>query len=142
MQKICDTFCGPAFNKEYYDLAVLALRLVVGFAFVYHGWMKVGNMEGAVTMFSAMGIGAALTYVAAYVEFLGGLALMFGALTKLASGLLAIFMIAAIYLVHLSKGYNTMAGGYEYQLLLLVAVIFFGLVGPGKYAAHEYICKK
>jgi putative oxidoreductase len=140
-KKICGLVCGDDSN-QYTAWAFLALRVVVAVAFIFHGWSKVSAMDGTVQMFASMGVGSFMTYVAAYVEFLGGLALLLGVATRLAGGLLAIFMVVAIYLVHLDKGYSMMNGGYEYQLLLLVSVIYFALVGPGKYSVHENWCKK
>ncbi len=139
---MCDVACGPSQRLTNLDYALLLLRVVVGAAFIFHGWSKVSGMEGTVAMFASMGIGAAVTYIAAYVEFLGGIALVLGGATRLVTALLGIFMLVAIYLVHLDKGYSMMAGGYEYQLLILAVVIALGMVGPGKYSAHEYICEK
>ena len=142
LKKICNVLCGIDGNTKYTDVAMLLLRVVLAAAFIFHGWSKVSAMEGVVPMFESMGVGTVMTYIASYVEFLGGVALLVGALTRLAGGLLAIFMVVAIYLVHLDRGYSMMNGGYEYQLLLLVGVIFFALVGPGKYSASaQFLCK-
>lgn len=142
LKKVCNTLCGLGDNTKYTDAALLLLRVVLAVAFIFHGWAKVSAMDGVVPMFASMGVGTIMTYIASYVEFLGGIALLIGAMTRLVGGLLAIFMVVAIYLVHLERGYSMMNGGYEYQLLLLVGVIFFALVGPGKYSASAQICKK
>lgn len=141
-KKICGTLCGVHADNRNLDLGLLLLRLALAAAFIFHGWAKVSAMDGTVSMFASMGVGSVITYIAAYVEFLGGIALLAGIMTRLVGGLLAIFMIVAIYLVHLSKGYSMMNGGYEYQLLLLVGVVVVALVGPGKYSLHENFCKK
>jgi putative oxidoreductase len=123
-KKVCDMLCGEySINGKCYDAAMLILRVAVGFAFIYHGWAKVGNMENAIQMFSNMQVGVVLAYIASYVEFLGGIAILLGGLTRLATTLLGIFMVVAIYLVHLNNGYNAMAGGFEYQLLLIVCLV-------------------
>ncbi len=142
LKKVCNMFCGVGDNDKYTDVAMLLLRVVVASAFIYHGWSKVSAMDGVVPMFASMGVGTVMTYIASYVEFLGGIALLIGSATRLVGGLLAIFMVVAIYLVHLDRGYNMMNGGYEYQLLLLAGVIFFALVGPGKYSVSSKICNK
>ena len=134
--------CGVGDGHKYTNEAMLLLRVVLAAAFIFHGWSKVSAMDGVVTMFASMGVGTIMTYIASYVEFIGGVALLLGVATRLAGGLLAIFMVVAIYLVHLDRGYNMMNGGYEYQLLLLAGVIFFALVGPGKYSLSAHtICK-
>ena len=141
-KKWCAMLCAVPENHKNQDLALLILRLVVGAAFIYHGYSKVSAMDGAIQMFASMGVGTVLTYIAAYTEFLGGIAIFLGVATRLAGGLLTVFMASAIYLVHLSKGYGMMNGGYEYQLLLLVCVLYFALVGPGKYSVHASYCPK
>ncbi len=142
LKKICNTVCGVGDGHKYTNEAMLLLRVVLAAAFIFHGWSKVSAMDGVVTMFASMGVGTIMTYIASYVEFIGGVALLLGVATRLAGGLLAIFMVVAIYLVHLDRGYNMMNGGYEYQLLLLAGVIFFALVGPGKYSLSAHtICK-
>lgn len=138
-KKICDMCCGN-FDTKNLDLALLILRVVLGIAFIYHGWPKVSGMEGTVAMFGSMGVPAWLTYIAAYVELLGGIVLLAGGATKLVTSLLGVFMLAAIYLVHLDKGYSMMAGGYEYQLLIIAGLAVINLVGPGAYSAHRKVC--
>lgn len=140
-KKWCDMLCGVHEDYRHINLGLLLFRVVLGIAFIFHGWSKVGDMQGALMMLGSFGVPAWLAYIAAYTEFLGGVALIFGIATRFAGIMLTIFMVVAIYLVHLSKGYSMMNGGYEYQLLLLSGVIFIGLVGPGKYSLHHSFCK-
>lgn len=141
LKKMCGWACGIPSNNKHLDLMLLLLRVALGIAFIFHGWPKVSNMEGTMPMFVSMNVPAVLAYIAAYTEFLGGVALLLGIATRLAGGLLVIFMAAAIYLVHLNNGYSMMNQGYEYQLLLAVGALFIAAVGPGKYSLHERFCK-
>ncbi len=141
VKKWCNILCGETEDRRHLNVALLILRLVVGLAFVTHGWGKVSNMEGTIGMFASMNMGILMAYLASYVEFLGGAALLLGVATRFAGGLLTIFMVAAIYLVKMGNGYSMMNQGYEYELLLLVCALFIALVGPGKYSLHEKYCK-
>jgi putative oxidoreductase len=78
-----------------------------------------------------LGIPAALAYFVAYAELLGGIALLFGMFVEYIAPLFTIIMVFAIYLVHWSKGFNNMNGGYEFQFLLLFSTIALSLVGSG-----------
>ncbi len=140
-KKICDLACGVSNDPKHLDIALLIIRLSVAATFIVHGWMKVSNMEGTLAMFGSMGVGAFLTYAVAYVEFLGGLLMAAGVMTRLVGGLFAVIMIVAISMVHFKNGFNAMAGGYEFQLLLLVCSIGIALVGPGKMSVHSKCCK-
>ena len=139
---MCGWLCGVPENNTQLDKGLLLLRLVVGFAFVFHGWGKISDMNGAVAMFTSMGSPVLIAYIAILTEFFGGVALILGVATRFAGWMLTIFMFVAIYLVHLSNGYSMANKGYEYQLLLLVCALFFAIVGPGKFSMHNNWCKK
>jgi putative oxidoreductase len=63
----------------------------------------------------------------------GGLLFAAGLLTWLGAVLIAIVMIDAIFTVHGKKGYWITNGGFEYNLVLIAAVIGVALIGPGDY---------
>jgi putative oxidoreductase len=122
------------------DLALLVLRVVVGIVFVMHGGQKlfVFGLGGVTQGFTAMGVPmpAVAAPLVALVEFGGGLALIFGVLTRLAALGLAIDMLGAILLVHLKNGFfiNPPAVGYEYALTLLAAAATLAIAGAGAYS--------
>ena len=110
---------------------LLLIRLGLAAVFIVHGWAKVQNIEGTAGFFSSLGLGMFWVYVVAYVEFLGGLAMLAGLYSRLAGLLLAIDMLFAIWLVKWGKG---LSGGYEFELLLLLTALAIFLSGPGKYS--------
>lgn len=113
-----------------HDLGLLVLRLAVGIVFVAHGWDKFMEIAQTVSFFETLGMPAFVAYIVAAVEFLGGLALILGTWTTTAGFLLAIVMIAAIFLTKLPSG---LLGGYEYELVLLAGALAVALLGTGKY---------
>jgi putative oxidoreductase len=66
-------------------------------------------------------------------ELGGGLALLFGALTRPAAAVLAFSMVVAIASAHLRAGFFAPAG-FEYPLTLLLASLALLMTGGGKYA--------
>jgi len=141
-KKICDMLCGVSDNPKHMDWALLLIRLSVAATFIYHGWAKVSGIDSYITMFGSMGISAFFTYIAAYTEFLGGIALALGIMTRLVGGLFAVIMIVAISLVHFKNGFNSMSSGYEFQLLLLCCSVGLALVGPGSISLHRKWCAR
>lgn len=133
MLKLMDCDCGSKWKDESY----LLLRVVTGFAFVYHGAAKVfGEMgvAGFAGMLDGLPLSTLLAYLVSYGELLGGIALILGLFTHWVGKIYVIIMLGAIFLVHFKNGYNVMDGGYEYQLLLLAVGLFFMTHGAGKYS--------
>ena len=127
--------------KEY---ASLPLRIVLGIIFIVHGYMKLfGGIEGTTGFFTNIGIPLAgfFAYVVAIVEFFGGIALILGIFVKIASSLLAVDMVVAILVVHLSKGFLISNGGYEFTLVLLGGLIALILLGAGELSLQKVFKK-
>ncbi|MGC8668513.1 MAG: DoxX family protein [Chthonomonadales bacterium] len=132
------------------DIGLLLLRLAVGIVFVAHGSQKVlGAFDGpglprTVAMFGHMGIPAPLAYLAAFTEFLGGLGLIFGVLSRLSALGIATVMVVAILKVHLANGFFMnwamvpgRGEGYEYHLLVIGMTLALLLCGPGRLAIAD-----
>lgn len=123
------------------DIAFLLIRLVVGIAFMIHGYGKIQNPLAWMGPDST--IPGFLQGLAALSEFGGGLALVLGLLTSLACFGITCTMIAAVYLhavVMKDPFVNTQGGGsYELGLVFLVISILFMVAGPGRYSLDKKI---
>ncbi len=122
--------------STFSDISVLLTRVVTGVAFMLHGWPKIQKPFGWMGEDGfAPGIFQAL---AALAEFGGGLVLIVGVLTPLASLGIAATMIVAFVSHAIMWGHPFVAkgGGPSYELatgyfciaLLLIAV------GPGRFS--------
>lgn len=117
----------------------LALRLIVGVLFVGHGTQKLfglfgGHGLGATAQgFEQMGFRPGKPYaVAAGVSEAGGGALLAaGFMTPLGAASIVGSMLTAIHRVHLKNGPWVTQGGYEYNLVLILAVVALVEAGPG-----------
>lgn len=133
------------FTKPFTNSSVglLLLRIVLGVTFFAHGAQKVlgwfggYGLSATATFFqSTWGMPAFLAYLAAFTELLGGIAMLVGVLSRIFSLGLAIDMLVAIFLVHLSNGFFN-PGGFEFPMSLLVLAIIIFLRGPGDYSIDK-----
>jgi putative oxidoreductase len=123
------------------DLGRTALRWVIGPLFVGHGtqklfgWFGGHGLEGTAGFFeSQLGLkpGKRHATAAGASEAIGGALLTLGALTPVAAGLITGTMITAIRKVHAPKGPWVTQGGYEYNAVLIAAMLALVETGPGR----------
>lgn len=127
---------APASARQL-DLGLAILRGATGLIFAAHGAQKlfVYGPAGVTGAFAGMGIPfpAVAGPAVALVEFLGGLALIAGLLTRLASAGLAVTMLGAILMVHLGAGFFG-PNGFEFPLALAAAAATLMVTGAGRWS--------
>ena len=115
------------------------LRLVIGGLFIGHGTQKLFGWFGGYGLdatgeaFEQTGLrpGRTNALAAGVAEAGGGALLAAGLATPLAAATLTSVMLTAIKRVHASKGLWISDGGYEYNLVLIAAVLALVDAGPG-----------
>ena len=115
------------------SVGLLLLRLVMGAAFMYHGWSKIHNPLGWMGPDATMP--AILQALAAISEFGGGMALIVGLLTRLATLGITGVMVVALATVHLPMGHpfvSQKGPSFELPAVYLACAILFFLLGPGR----------
>ncbi len=118
------------------------LRVVIGGLFIGHGtqklfgWFGGPGLEGAGQMMGSLRLHPPKenARLAGLAEAGGGTLLVLGLATPLAAASVMGVMITAIRTVHAKNGPWNSSGGYEYNLVLIAALL--GLVdgGPGKWS--------
>jgi len=123
----------------------LILRLTLGIVIFPHGvqkllgWWGGGGWSGTIGYFEqAWGIPAVVTMLIIIAEFFGSLGLIFGFLTRLCAGAIALIMLGAIYFQHAEVGFFMNWGddqggeGFEFHLLAIGIAVTLLVVGAGK----------
>lgn len=129
------------------SLGVLILRLAAGIVFFMHGaqkilgWFGGGGLDGTIGFMNSLGISTFFAYIASFWEFLGGIFLILGFLTRIWSAGLVIHMLVAIFTVHFSAGFFASDGGYEFNLTLLAIALSLVFLGAGKFSIDQSIYK-
>ena len=121
-------------------IARLLLRVTVGALFFGHGtqklfgWFGGYGLDATAQAFDGMGMrpGRRNAVAAGLSEAGGGAALALGVATPLAAATLTATMLTAIYRVHFKHGPWVANGGYEYNAVLIAAVLALTETGPGE----------
>lgn len=136
--------------------AMLVLRLALGIVFLAHGSQKVlglfggPGLSGTFRVFAGMGIPPFFAALDIAAEFLGGLFLILGFLTRISAFGIAVVMVVAVYMVHWRNGFfMNWAGlmpagkeGFEYHILAFGAAIALAIKGAGRFSLDRMAAKK
>lgn len=123
------------------SFAPLPIRVMGGIAFIMHGLPKFENTQGTQGFFGSVGLPPELALPIGLLEVIGGIALILGIFTRIASILFAIEMAAAIIIVKSGNGFIG-EGGFEVDLLLMSIAISLLLSGPGRISVERDILKR
>jgi putative oxidoreductase len=135
---ILDTYNTMAifekFAKKSFENLYLVFRVLIGFMFLSHGAQKLGFLGGNAMTGFMLFIGV--------VEFLGGIAITLGFLTRLAALLAAVEMLLVYIVVHASKGILPLENKGELALLYLAAFLVIFAMGGVKCYIDNALFKK
>ena len=104
------------------------LRASLAATYLFHGIAKI-PVEGPMMM-----LPVPVVWAVALAEIAAGACLIAGAfgkemLTRVGGFLVIVIMIGAIWLVHLPNGFSNQGGGFEFQLLMIAAGLYFAARG-------------
>jgi len=128
-------------------LALLILRLFLGVVFVMHGSQKLlgafggSGIAGFAGLLAKYGIEPHVlwAWVVAITEFVGGICILFGFLTRFWAAGLVIDMTVAVVRVHLVNGFFWTKGGFEFVLTLGIIALVLLMTGPGSLSMDRAI---
>ena len=121
------------------NVALLALRVIVGGLFAGHGsqklfgWFGGHGVSGTASFFETLELSPArpLVLLAGAAELLGGVLLAVGLFIPVAGLLLVGVMVTAIAAAHWKNGLWVTNGGFEYPLVLAAVAFAVAALGPG-----------
>lgn len=149
------------------NVAAIILRLSLAVTFLFHGLDKIVNGFGGTAWVNEMyakkadhpsqrreelrnqmqEIPTSMRFMGtqlavAWGEFLGGLALLAGMLTRVAALGLIIIQIGAVILVTAPHGFNLLGGGYEYNLSLIAMCLALIVLGAGQWSVDSALTRR
>ena len=105
--------------------AYAAVRIVIGFLFMFHGLQKWGLLGGTAVEFGT------LRWVAGVIEGIGGPLIMFGFFTVPTAFICSGEMAAAYFLSHQPRGLWPIQNAGELAALYSFAFLYIATRGPG-----------
>jgi putative oxidoreductase len=127
------------------NVALLLIRIASGLAFLYHGSaIAFGAFGGPGPHGFAQHIHAPdiIGVLVGLAQFVGGLAILTGLFVRIGAVFIIIVMLGAIFLVHLSHGFEVSKGGMEYALTLLLIALALLVAGGGAHSLGAALPEK
>ena len=123
---------------KLHDIAHFGIRAAIGVIFVVHGSGKFD--PGFVGFLNQIGIPAEMQFLLALAEFVPGILLIIGVLTRISASVLSMVMLGAIF--HVKRADHLIGqGGYELDLVILVGVLATIVAGPGRVSISHVVKK-
>jgi len=122
-----------------HDITHWGIRAAMGTIFIVHSLKKFdpGFQEGMVNM----GLPPEMQLPLALAEFIGGICLVIGVLTRVAASIMAVILLGAIFHIRWENGFFISDGGWEWDLIMLAAVLTIIVAGPGRISI-SHLAKK
>src|ERR1700754_2997135 len=137
-------------NKKYAHWSPLVLRLIIGFGFMQHGWVKLSRGPAGfekLLVLTGVPLAHINSWVGPFIELLGGFAIFVGAFTFIVSIPLIVTMLVAMFAIQLNFGFSSVKTiglsptgplfgppGYEINLLYIAGLISLMLTDAGIYS--------
>ncbi len=137
------------------DIATFVLRVLLGVVMLAHGaqkllgWFGGFGFSGTMGFFTGtMGIPAVFAFLVIMSEFFGSLALIAGAITRLAAFGAGCIMLGATLMVHLPNGFfmnwagKQQGEGFEFHLLAMAIAMALMIKGGGRWSVDGLLTRK
>jgi len=130
------------------SFVLLLARVMIGLIFVLSGAPKLMNYSGTVANLTQRGIPQFLAYFAPPVEFLGGLALIFGVLVPYTSLLMLLFVIIATATSHRyweftdPAQYRIQNGNFWKNVAIGGGILLLWVTGAGRWSVDRMLFRR
>ena len=128
------------------DIAMLIARIILGVVLFAHGWQKlmINGIADTSGQFEKLGIPLAIVSASftSFVEFVGGVLIIVGALTTTVVALDLVVMVGAAGFVHVTHGIFAKDGGWELVGVIVAVELALAAFGPGRYSVDDLVARR
>ncbi|MDE2090308.1 MAG: DoxX family protein [Gammaproteobacteria bacterium] len=125
-----------------YDSLAFVGRVLVAAIFIYGGISKITGYVQIAELMDAHHVSSHLLPLVIALEFLGGLALVFGVLTRLVAALLAVYSVAAIVIFLLPPANHLMLILVLAETGMLGGLLSYVATGAGRFSVDRIWFKR
>jgi putative oxidoreductase len=128
--------------KKFESTGLLLARILMPILFISAGWGKITGYSGTQQYMESMGVPGFFLPLVILLEFGGGLAILFGFLTRFTALFTAAFTVLTAFMFHsnFAEGVNQLM--FMKNLSIAGGFLVLGLVGPGAYSIDRLLSKK
>jgi len=126
-------------GTRLHDLTHWGIRAAIGVTFIVHSIKKFDpSWQGWLI---DMGLPPELQIPIALAEFLGGIFLLVGVLTRISASILAVITLGAIFMIRGIEEFFVSNGGWEWDLMILAGELTIIVAGPGRVSISHVVKK-
>ena len=123
-----------------HDITHWGIRASIGAIFIVHS-LKKFDPSWETWLVETAGLPPEMRLPIALAEFIGGILLIAGVFTRITSVIFSIIILGAIFNIRWENGFFISQGGWEWDLVMLAAVLSIIAVGPGR-VSISHLAKK
>lgn len=120
-----------------HDITHWGLRASIGAIFIVHSLKKFDPswQEWLISI----GIPPEMQLPIALAEFIGGVLLIAGVLTRVTGSIFTVILLGAIFHIRWENGFFVSKGGWEWDLVMLAVVLAIIVAGPGRISISHLV---
>lgn len=135
------------FASQWQDFLLLVGRVTIGWIFLKYGWGQIRDIPAFAATFPVRGLPPWLAYVAAPIDFFGGLALILGFATRYVALLMLVFAAVAAFSSHAYWAVPAAQAGNQEahfwkNVTLMGGNLLLFTTGAGRYALDRMLLRK
>ena len=121
------------------DITHWGLRASIGVVFIVHSLKKFDPSWQELLI--TIGIPPEMQLPIALAEFIGGVFLLVGVLTRITGALFSVILLGAIFHIRWENGFLVKDGGWEWDFVMLAVTLSFIVTGPGRISISHLVKK-
>ena len=124
-------------ENKLHDITHWGIRAAIGSIFIVHSIKKFDPswQEWLVSI----GLPPEMQMPIALAEFIGGVFLIAGILTRITASIFSVILLGAIFHVRWENGFFVSQGGWEWDLVMVAALLSIIVAGPGRVSIAHFV---